>query len=352
VSQSSEKPPFNHRHLYWALALSVAVSAYLIFRNFNADALRQIAWSQQLVLGLVLAAITVVFRDGAYIYRIRLLTHGKMTWKQATELVLLWEYGTAATPATTGGMALALLAFHRQNISAGKSTAYILLAKFYDDLCFVIIFSLLYLWFGGSMLRVSGDCADLHGQPIMQAVRTLGNKAWWGYALLLSLCAFMGIMIFVLPHKANLFLQRVASANWLSRFELAIRKFGHDIELTAHEFKNASAVFHIKVFVTTSVSWMARYALAVALIYAFSTVPFNHLEVYARQFLLWVFIMLPATPGASGVAEISFMAMNCEYIPVGLSAGVALVWRMFSYYLYLIIGVFMLRQFLMRKPTN
>jgi uncharacterized protein (TIRG00374 family) len=62
--------------------------------------------------------------------------------------------------------------------------------------------------------------------------------------------------------------------------------------------------------------------------------------------------MLPATPGASGVAEVSFMAMNCEYIPVGLSAAVALVWRMFSYYLYLVVGVFMLRRFLLRKPTN
>jgi uncharacterized membrane protein YbhN (UPF0104 family) len=352
VSQTSEKIPFNHLHLYWALALSVLVSGYLIAKNFNAEALRQITWSSQLMIGLVLAAITVLFRDGAYIYRIRLLTKGKMTWRQSTELVLLWEYGTAATPATTGGMALALMAFHRQKISAGKSTAYILLAKFYDDLCFVVIFSLLYLWFGSSMLNVSGECADLSGQPIMQAVRTLGNKAWWGYALLLSLCVLMGTMIFVLPHKANLFLQRIASAKWLSRFELAIRKFGHDIELTAHEFKNASAVFHVKIFLTTAVSWMARYALAVTLIYAFSDVALNHLEVYARQFLLWVFIMLPATPGASGVAEVSFMAMNCEYIPVGLSAAVALVWRMFSYYSYLVVGVFMLRRFLLRKPTN
>lgn len=352
MSQPSEKLPFNHRHLYWALALSILVSGYLIAKNFNADTLRQIAWSNQLVLGLVLAGFTVLLRDGAYIYRIRLLTQKKMTWKQSAELVLLWEYGTAATPATTGGMALALLAFHRQKISAGKSTAYILLAKFYDDLCFVVIFSLLYLWFGAAMLSVNGDCVDLSEQPIMQAVRTLGNKAWWGYTLLLFLCVFMGTMIFVLPHKANLFLQRIASIRWLSRFELPIRKFGHDIELTAHEFKNASTIFHVKVFLTTAISWMARYALAVALIFAFSDSALNYLEIYARQFLLWVFIMLPATPGASGVAEVSFMAMNCEYIPVGLSAAVALVWRMFSYYLYLVVGVFILRQFLLRKPTN
>jgi hypothetical protein len=84
VSQTSEKLPFNHLHLYWALALSVLVSGYLIAKNFNAEALQQITWSSQLMIGLVLAAITVLLRDGAYIYRIRLLTKGKMTWWQST----------------------------------------------------------------------------------------------------------------------------------------------------------------------------------------------------------------------------------------------------------------------------
>ena len=76
------------------------------------------------------------------------------------------------------------------------------------------------------------------------------------------------------------------------------------------------------------------------------------LEVFARQYVLWIFLVIPTTPGASGWAEISFIALNCEFMPVGLSAAIALVWRIYTYYLYLLVGVMVLPGWLKRTGKN
>jgi uncharacterized protein (TIRG00374 family) len=74
----------------------------------------------------------------------------------------------------------------------------------------------------------------------------------------------------------------------------------------------------------------------------------NHIEIFSRQYVLWSFLMVPSTPGASGLAELSFIALNCEFIPGGLSAAVATLWRLFSYYNYILAGILVLPKWLKR----
>ncbi len=68
--------------------------------------------------------------------------------------------------------------------------------------------------------------------------------------------------------------------------------------------------------------------LVVAIIFAFNPEGFSVIEVFARQYVLWIFMVIPSTPGSSGVAEIAFIALNCEFMPAGLSGAIALIWRM------------------------
>ena len=160
--------------------------------------------------------------------------------------------------------------------------------------------------------------------------------------LIVAICAFLGVSLFIIPHKAKKFFHYLALLPLLSRFKEGITHLGDDIELTAGEFKNQPFVFWTKMTIANFLNWTARYLLAFTLLMAFATSGLNFLEVFARQFVLWIFISIPSTPGASGVAEISFMALNCEFMPVGLAAAIALLWRVFSYYLYLVIGMLLL----------
>jgi len=72
----------------------------------------------------------------------------------------------------------------------------------------------------------------------------------------------------------------------------------------------------------------------------------QNLEVFARQLSLWIALLVSPTPGASGIAEYSLPVFMQGVAVVG---GVAVViWRMLTYFVYLIIGSLLLPNWLAR----
>jgi uncharacterized protein (TIRG00374 family) len=54
---------------------------------------------------------------------------------------------------------------------------------------------------------------------------------------------------------------------------------------------------------------------------------------------MWVAMLISPTPGGSGIAEIMFSRYLGEFIPlVGFAVALALLWRLVTYYPYLVIG--------------
>lgn len=348
--QTEQIPGIKWRNIVLPLAVGIGLSLYLIISSLQPSKLLQLPFNKQFVSGLLLAALTVFIRDGAYIFRIRELTGRKLSWFTAFQVIMLWEFGSAVTPGAVGGIALALFILKKEGISYGRSTATIMLTTFLDNLAYVVVYSVLYVLVGQRMFAVPADCADLQGHEMLQSISYIANKAWIGYAVLFGASAFLGIALFLIPHKARAFFHALSQRALFSRFADKLRHLGDEIEITSQEFKSFSAFFYIRVFGATVVSWVARYLLANALIYAVATVPADQVLLLARQYVIWVFIIIPSTPGASGLAEWFFQVFNCEFIPagMGLSAALTLVWRMYSYYLYLVIGAVVLPKWITR----
>ena len=63
-------------------------------------------------------------------------------------------------------------------------------------------------------------------------------------------------------------------------------------------------------------------------------------------------VMIPATPGGSGIAEASFLGLNCDYMPAGLALAIVLLWRLLNFYLYIGIGALVLPTWLARVRTK
>jgi len=74
----------------------------------------------------------------------------------------------------------------------------------------------------------------------------------------------------------------------------------------------------------------------------------EHILIYARQLIMWVIMLISPTPGSSGLAEIVFSVFLEDFIPDGLTPSTAVLWRVISYYPYLIIGVLILPGWLKR----
>lgn len=343
-------PAINWKNIVLPVLLGIGLSLYLILSTVEPSKLFDLPVSGRFYAGLFLAFLTVVIRDSAYVYRIREITGQKLSWWKSFEVIMLWEFGSAVTPGAVGGIALALFILKKEGISYGRSTATIMLTTFLDNLAFVVVFTILFFTVGSQMFYVPANCADLKGNELLQSVSYVANKAWIGYAVLLGASLFLGTALFIVPHRAKSFFYRLATIKLLSRFSTSLNNTGNEIELTATEFKSLSAIFYIKVFSATVISWVARYLLANALIFAFSNLPLNQAAVLSRQYVIWVFIIIPSTPGASGIAEVFFQVFNCAFIPegLGLSAKAAFIWRLYSYYLYLVIGAVVLPKWISR----
>ena len=65
--------------------------------------------------------------------------------------------------------------------------------------------------------------------------------------------------------------------------------------------------------------------------------------------VMGIIILLSPTPGGSGLAEFIFDDFLSLYIATGLAPALALLWRMMSYYPYIIVGVFLLPRWVRRN---
>ena len=73
----------------------------------------------------------------------------------------------------------------------------------------------------------------------------------------------------------------------------------------------------------------------------------GNIMCFARQYILGIVCMIVPTPGGSGFAEVMFDGFLGEYIPLKMSTVlITSIWRLCTYYYYLIAGVIILPQWL------
>ena len=98
--------------------------------------------------------------------------------------------------------------------------------------------------------------------------------------------------------------------------------------------------FWVKVFGGTVLSWFSRYLVVNALFLGFLPQDDQwQWVIFAREFVIWVVLMVSPTPGGSGLSEWLFSEYYGDIVPTaGMALMLAIMWRIISYYLYLGIG--------------
>jgi uncharacterized protein (TIRG00374 family) len=81
---------------------------------------------------------------------------------------------------------------------------------------------------------------------------------------------------------------------------------------------------------------------------AFTKISFNeHVLIFGKQIILWVVMLISPTPGSSGTAEAIFPAFFQIYLN-DYTIIVNVLWRLFTYYPYLLLGAFFLPRWIKR----
>jgi uncharacterized membrane protein YbhN (UPF0104 family) len=136
----------------------------------------------------------------------------------------------------------------------------------------------------------------------------------------------------------------------MKRFQVAAQKQGDELVIASAALKNVGLGYWMRAIGATFAVWTSRYLIVNCLLAAFVGLAFtDHLLIFSRHVLLWVILLIGFTPGAAGFAEISFQAFFGNYTEgiVAITI-VALMWRIVTYYPYLIAGAIFLPRWLKR----
>jgi uncharacterized protein (TIRG00374 family) len=324
---------FNLKRILIPVGLGLGVVLFFVFRDFDKESLNELEWHGESLYWLFLSLLLMAGRDIAYMYRIRILTDKELSWRQAFDVIMLWEFSSSVTPTQVGGTAVALYIVNKEGISMGKTTSVVLTSAMLDELFFLIFAPIIFLLVGGSEL--------FKGQGTVFGMEFGMRQVFYiGYSILLLFTLFILYGIFINPKKLKDTLLFFTKLPFLKKFREKALETGDDIITTSREMRTKSFGFWFKAFFATIVSWTSRYWVVNTMLMAFFAVS-DHFLVYARQLIMWVILLVSPTPGSSGVAEFSFSTLLGDIIPGEASTAfaLALLWRLISYYPYLLIGV-------------
>lgn len=331
------------------ILLGLAVIGWFISKEINTDVLSKLIFTWKSAFWLLIAWLCMVGRDLGYIIRIRILSDKDLTWRQAFRVIMLWEFTSAISPSTIGGTAVAVVFLHKEGISVGKSTAVVLATSFLDELYFVIMLPLLLLIVGKDALFTT----SLQGTGI-SFLNELTLFAAIGYSIIFLWVILVGYGLFFNPEGISKLINKIFSFPGIRKWKKSAEKAGNDIIKSSHELKKKPFSFWLKAIATTIFSWTARYWVANAIIVAFFSIN-NHFLIFARQLATWVMMIISPSPGGSGFAELILGRYISDQIPSdpliagSIALAIAIIWRIISYYPYLIVGALLVPGWIDRK---
>ena len=330
------------------ILLGVGVVGYLFWKQFNLEDFQKIDWTLHTAIWIGVSLFLLIIRHLAYANRLRILSKNQFDWRKSIELIFIWEFSSAVSPTSIGGSAVALVVLAQEKLSAARTTSIVVYTAVQDTLFFVGTLPLLLWFFGPQIIR-----------PGMSTIRDLDG---WGFTFLGAyfFMAAYGFLffygLFIKPKAIKRLLLFFTRIKLLRRFRHKALNLGNDLIVTSKAMRQESWPYHLGSFFMTATAWSCRFLLLNCLIIAFvpstSLQFYDQISLYARLETMFVVMAFSPTPGGAGFAEIAFWGFLNDYVPTkSLALIIAGIWRLFTYYFYLFIGVLIIPNWI-RKIIN
>lgn len=337
--ENSPAKQFNSKKIILPIVIGLGVIAWLFASELEVDSFKYIHFTWKSVGYIILAFLFIFGRDFGLIWRFKAMTGHQINWTQAFRVHVLSEFTSAVTPTAVGGSGLVVLFLNKEGISAAKSTTIMLANLILDELFFVLVCPVIFLII--PVREVFNSTTILAG--------TIETVFWVIYVILCIWTLFLFIILFIRPNWISKIVILLFKIPFLRRWQNKIDTFSHQLHDASADFRNKPIQFWIIAFIATVLSWSSRFLVVNALFLAFTHLG-NHFVIFARQILLWLVMIASPTPGGSGLSEYAFKEYYSD-IPLGTGPilVITLIWRIISYYLYLLLGAIVIPRWIDRS---
>jgi len=292
--------------------------------------LRRFRWDVGIGLFVVVGAAWLC--NGSRVYILSRSLGYPLTFCQSVSISLSSEFGIAATPGGVGGAVIRLTLLKRAGVPIAHGTSMLTTDIATDILFFTLLFP-----FAAASLMNNPKIAMFFHENIAED--------WRPVVLLASIVIFLIAVIirwnlvyrlfYWLSHRPQLQRYRLlVRGRWLRwKWITGRRQFqegiGHLLAL------RKGAIF--LAFLCCSAQWTCRYSILPIALYSLS-IPCDPLPLFLLQGVLFMFALLVVLPGGGGGVEVSMALILGRIYPVSMVGVVVLLWRLFTYHLYMLGG--------------
>ncbi|AKB17844.1 flippase-like domain-containing protein [Methanosarcina sp. WWM596] len=308
-------------------AVSIALVTGLTFNSETVEALRRI--KLEYILAAAILHISSYFIWGLRTRALCKALRYRISVLKMTEIVISSTFLAGITPSSAGGELLRVHGLSRNKIPIGKATAIVVGERLLDA---IFIFSCLPF-----ALYILGDI--------------LSNYEFDAALLTANVLVFVLLVFFIYgiwkPEKVKYVTHRLTSKIapfFGKKTDAAVSHLMEQIDREIDHFHDSIRVFFTEGkrglfwgIACTFIFWTVEFSILVLILTGLSQTP-SILTAFAAQVLLAVIMVIPATPGASGIAELGAASIFSIFVDSSILGITVLAWRTLTYHMNLLIG--------------
>lgn len=251
---------------------------------------------------------------------------------RAVEIVTSSTFAAAVTPSSLGGEPIRIHLLHMDKMPLGKASAVVLGERLLDGIIILSLAPLSLYVFKGIMENPVIDSMLIAAAFFLLGVLLLVLYAVWKPE------ATRKLTMFLVKRIVPLFGAKTDSKleNILVKVDSELENFHDSIFMFMKKEQRKGLMLGI---FNTFLFWAVDFSMLYVILIGLNQYP-NPVVVVASQVLIMILMAIPATPGASGIAEFGATTIFSVFVSSSLLGITVVVWRALTFYMNLLVGGF------------
>lgn len=320
----------QRKWLFISIGFSLVVLVVILFLTINE---KTVTYLQEINLWfLLLAFMTHVLTMCFWAWRVQKMT-GSLGYRigffYSLNLVFANLLAAAITPAQAGGEPVRIHELYKADVPLGDATAIVIMERVLDGIALAALAAF-------SMIVLTDQWKSLG------AVSEVMVYVTW---IFVAGCLFLFYLAVRRPDTVKRVVNRCTlflTKTWESkRVEKLITRADKEID----NFQGATIRFvHTAKggllwgMLFTMLYWVSEIITASLILVGLGQPPLI-LESFVIQLILAILMMMPLTPGSSGIAEVGATTMYALFIPASIVGIFVVIWRVVLYYFNIALGI-------------
>ncbi|MGA2161463.1 MAG: flippase-like domain-containing protein [Methanoregula sp.] len=316
--------------LYISIGFSLAVLIVILYLTINANTIQYLKKINPWFLGL--AFLTHIMTMCFWAMRVKKMSGSlgyPIKFFYSLNLVFANLLAAAVTPAQAGGEPVRIHELYKAKVPLGDATAIVIMERVLDGIALACLAAF-------AMFALTDQWKSLG------AISDIMVYITW---IFVAGCLFLFYLAIRRPDVMKRLADRAArffARKWeparvtelLERIEKEIANFHSAVLRFVRTAKSGLAWG----MVFTLLYWVSEIVTASLILMGLGQPPL-FFESFVIQLILAILMMLPLTPGSSGIAEVGATTMYALFIPAAIVGVFVVIWRIVLYYFNIALGI-------------